>query len=228
MMRTDPKAAFERLPLVAAADPAAFEGMLFHLEKSTEYYVESNGVDSPIFSLTVVDLPTVSTSWISNTASRPTPVCAAQAVKAAATSRRIRGTEVLLHITPTMATPSGRILLNDGASQPLTTQADGTLTGSFKIDRAGVLQDRADGSARREGGRVAAVHDRRHRRSAAGGALQQAGTRHAGEPGRRAVRSRRAPTTTSASSSCSCSTRSTAAPEKTVHAVRRREAADRK
>ena len=36
-----------------------------------------------------------------------------------------------------MTTPGGRILLNDGAAQPLTTQADGSLTGSFKIDRQG-------------------------------------------------------------------------------------------
>jgi len=36
-----------------------------------------------------------------------------------------------------MAAPSGRILLNDGASAPLTTQSDGSLTGSFRIDRQG-------------------------------------------------------------------------------------------
>src|SRR6185295_803974 len=41
------------------------------------------------------------------------------------------------HIVPTMAAPSGRIILADGASQPLTTQSDGTLTGSFKITGQG-------------------------------------------------------------------------------------------
>src|SRR5262245_37248440 len=40
MMRADSKSAWERLPLVAAADPSTFEGVLFHLEKSTEYLVE--------------------------------------------------------------------------------------------------------------------------------------------------------------------------------------------
>jgi DNA-directed RNA polymerase subunit F len=49
----------------------------------------------------------------------------------------IRGTEVRLHITPTMAAPAGRILLNDGAASPLTTQSDGSLTGSFRIDKQG-------------------------------------------------------------------------------------------
>ena len=36
-----------------ARDPGTFEGMLFHLEKATEYYVESNGVQSPTFTLAV-------------------------------------------------------------------------------------------------------------------------------------------------------------------------------
>src|SRR5213078_3681094 len=47
------------------------------------------------------------------------------------------GTEVQLRITPTMAAPGGRILLNDGAAAPLSAQSDGTLTGAFRIERQG-------------------------------------------------------------------------------------------
>src|SRR5712671_5111590 len=39
MARSSQGAQFERIPLVAGASPAVFEGMLFHLDKSTEYYV---------------------------------------------------------------------------------------------------------------------------------------------------------------------------------------------
>src|SRR6185436_12985499 len=60
MMRTAPNAPFEKLPLVPGAEPGSFDGVLFHLDKTTEYLVESNGVRSPIFSLAVVNLPTVS------------------------------------------------------------------------------------------------------------------------------------------------------------------------
>src|SRR5258705_3036711 len=59
MMRTEPNGSFDRVPLIAGAQPGTFEGMLFHLEKPTEYYVESNGVRSGRFTLAVVDLPTV-------------------------------------------------------------------------------------------------------------------------------------------------------------------------
>src|SRR6476646_4451419 len=59
MMRGAPTAPFERVPLIAGQQPGTFEGVLFHLEKPTEYYVESNGVRSEKFTLAVVELPTV-------------------------------------------------------------------------------------------------------------------------------------------------------------------------
>jgi hypothetical protein len=141
MMRSSPGAPFERVPLVAAAgaDAAAvgtFEGMLFHLEKPTDYYVESNGVRSPMFTLSVVDLPTVSQLDIEYHFPAYTGL-APRKVDDGGDVAAIRGTEVQLHITPTMAAPGGRILLNDGASAPLSTENDGTLTGSFKIERQG-------------------------------------------------------------------------------------------
>jgi Domain of unknown function (DUF4175) len=141
MMRSSPGAPFERVPLVAAtgADsttPGAFEGMLFHLEKPTDYYVESNGVRSPMFTLAVVDLPTVSQLDIEYRFPAYTGL-APRTVEDGGDVAAIRGTEVRLRITPSMAAPGGRILLNDGAAAPLTTGGDGTLTGSFKIDRQG-------------------------------------------------------------------------------------------
>ena len=136
MMRTSPGASFERVPLVPTSDPIAFEGMLFHLDKATEYYVESNGVNSPTFSMSVLDLPTVKELELeyhfpAYTALPPRKVETGGDVAA------LKGTEVRVRVVPTMATPGGSILLNDSASSALTTQADGSLTGSFKIERQG-------------------------------------------------------------------------------------------
>jgi hypothetical protein len=58
MVRKTPTEAFERLPLVAAG-PDRFEGMVFDLAGPVDYYVESAGVRSPVFTLKVVDLPYV-------------------------------------------------------------------------------------------------------------------------------------------------------------------------
>jgi len=139
MMRTDPNAAFERVPLIQSTteeNAGGFEGVLFHLEKPIEYYVESNGVLSSKFKLEVVDLPTVQQldleyRFPAYTGLQPRKVDGGGDVAA------IRGTDVLLTITPTMKAPSGRIMLNDGNALPLAVQPDGTLTGSFAIKRQG-------------------------------------------------------------------------------------------
>src|SRR4051794_7175768 len=135
MMRAGANGSFDRVPLIASTQPGAFEGMLFHLEKETEYYVESNGVRSGKFTLSVVDLPTVKDldleyRFPAYTGLAPRP---AEGGDVAA----IRGTEVVLHVVPTMATPDGKILLSEGGALPLTRQADGSLTGSFPIKTQG-------------------------------------------------------------------------------------------
>jgi hypothetical protein len=141
MMRSSPGAPFERVPLVAAAGsdnttPGQFEGMLFHLDKQTDYYVESNGVRSAMFTLSVVDLPTVAQLDLEYHFPAYTGL-APRTVEDGGDVAAIRGTEVRLRITPTMAAPGGRILLNDGGAATLTTQGDGALTGSFKIEHQG-------------------------------------------------------------------------------------------
>ena len=185
--------------------PGAFEGMLFHLEKPTEYYVESNGVRSPTFTLAVVDLPTVKQLDLEYRFPAYTGLAPRKAEGGDVAA--IRGTDVVAarHADDDDA---GRA---DSAERRRRAAADAA--GRRNADRQlhdqgpGLLPHRAHRSARREGRRVAAVHDRRHRRSGAVGPLHQAGPRHAGEPGRGAVprsarrrRLRRA-------SRCSCSTR---------------------
>src|SRR6185436_12347887 len=135
MMRTAANLPYDRVPLIAGAEPGTFEGMLFHLEKETEYFVESNGVHSGTFKLSVVNLPTVSGLEVEYRfpAYTSLPPRKAEGGDVAA----IRGTEVVLRVVPTMTTPDGRIVLSEGAAQPLVRQADGSLAGSFKIDKQG-------------------------------------------------------------------------------------------
>jgi hypothetical protein len=132
MVRNDPEGQFERVPLVASGEGGMFEGMLFHLEKSSDYYVESNGVRSGTFKLDVVDLPTVDKlameyRFPAYTGLEPRTVDPGGDVAA------IKGTEVRLKITPTMTTPGGRIILNEKDSLPLSKEADGTFTANFTV-----------------------------------------------------------------------------------------------
>ena len=135
MMRAAATGSFDRVPLIASAQAGAFEGMLFHLEKQTEYYVESNGVRSATFTFEVVDLPTVSQLDLEYRFPAYTGLAPRKADGGDVAA--IRGTNVMLRIVPTMTTPDGKILLSDGGAMPLTRQADGSLTGSFPIKSQG-------------------------------------------------------------------------------------------
>src|SRR5262245_636759 len=146
MMRSSSNQPFDRVPLIASADGTAFEGMLFHLEKPTEYYVESNGVTSAKFNLEVVNLPTVQSMDLEYHFPAYTNLPPRQ-IENGGDVAAIKGTSVQLHVKPTMKTPGGRILLQDGSSQPLTTQADGTLTGAFTISEQGFYKIELTGPA---------------------------------------------------------------------------------
>src|SRR5204862_25119 len=129
-------AQFERIPLVAGAHPTEFEGMLFHLDKSTHYYVESNGVKSPEYELSVLDLPTVGKLELEYhfPAYTGLPV---QKIDVGGDVAALRGTEVWLKVTPTMSAPDGKIDVNDADGGRQAQQGDGTLTGKYTIKDEG-------------------------------------------------------------------------------------------
>jgi hypothetical protein len=146
-MRSEANGAFERVPLVPSSDPALFEGIIFHVEKTFDYYVESNGVRAPaegFYTMTVVDLPTVAKLELEYRYPAYTGL-PPQKIDNGGDVAALRGTEVVLHVVPTMSTPKGRILLNESDSRPLTRQADGSLTGSFVIDKQGFYRIELEG-----------------------------------------------------------------------------------
>ena len=143
-MRSGSEGAWERVPLVPTADPLVFEGILFHLEKPIDYRVIANGVESKLFTMTLVDLPTVSKMELEYRYPAYTGL-PPQKIENGGDVAALRGTEVFLHITPSMNTPSGKILVNESESRPLTRQADGSLTGSFTIDKQGFYRIELEG-----------------------------------------------------------------------------------
>jgi hypothetical protein len=144
-MRGGSAGAFERVPLVpSSSDPGSFEGILFHLDKSIDYYVVSNGVSSPIFTMTLVDLPTVAKLELEYRFPAYTGL-PPQKIENGGDVAALRGTEVALRVVPTMNAPSGRILLNESDAKPLLRQSDGSLTGSFVIDHQGFYRIELEG-----------------------------------------------------------------------------------
>ena len=132
-----------------------------------EYFVEADGVRSPTFTMKVVDLPTVDNAR----ARVPLPGLHRPArrrrSKTAATSRRCAAPKCACTITPTMATPGGQMHARTRrgvaarrrsrtARSPAASRS--TRTASTASSSTGPHGEKVDG--------VAAVHDRRARRSA--------------------------------------------------------------
>ncbi len=137
--------AFDRVPMVRAEN-GAYDGMLFDLAHGIDYYVEAAGVRSPSFTLKVVELPYVKQLNLEYRFPAYTGL-APRTIEDGGDVATLRGTEVRLHIQPTMATPGGRVVMHDGTTSPLTSNPDGTLAGAFTATASGFYRLELDGPA---------------------------------------------------------------------------------
>jgi hypothetical protein len=135
MLRRVSTSTFEALPLVRGED-GRYEGMVFDVAASLEYFVEAEGVRSAVFTLNVVDVPYVQRLELEYRFPAYTGL-EPQKIEDGGDIAVLRGTDVHLRVFPTMKTSGGRIALNEKESAALALQADGTLTGVFKADRDG-------------------------------------------------------------------------------------------
>ncbi len=145
VMRKSPAAAYDRVPMVRAEN-GAYDGMLFDLAEGLEYYIEAAGVRSRAFTLKVVELPYVKQldlvyHFPSYTGLAP------RTIEDGGDVATLRGTDVRIKIQSTMAVQSGRIVMNDGTSSPLTPNGDGTLAGGFTAAENGFYRVELDGPA---------------------------------------------------------------------------------
>jgi hypothetical protein len=136
MIRKNPTAAFEAMPLIRG-ESGAYEGLLFDVAAPIDYYVQANGVQSPTFQLKVVDVPyaqriELEYHFPAYTGLEP------QKIEDGGDIAVLKGTEVRLRVFPTMKTPGGNVALNEKQSIPLAfPDADGALAASFKAETDG-------------------------------------------------------------------------------------------
>lgn len=135
LIRKSSSAAFERVPMVKGEN-GAYEGMLFDLAEPLDYLVEAAGVRSPVFNLNVVELPYVKKLDLEFTYPAYTGL-APRKIEDGGDVAVLKGTNVRVTITPTMASKGGRVVLGDKESVPLAANADGTLMAQFTAQHDG-------------------------------------------------------------------------------------------
>lgn len=147
LVRTGADSMFARVPMVApGADSSTFEVMLFTLREDAEYFVEAGDVRSRVHRITVADLPYVERLALEYRFPAYTDL-PPQIVEEGGDVAALRGTTVIVTATPTVPVTGGRIVVEGGATQAMTLNPDGTLSGEFTIERAGFYHIELDAGA---------------------------------------------------------------------------------
>ena len=127
---------WERVPMGPGADSTRFTARLFDIGEDAEYYVESNGVRSAPFRLTVKDLPAVRRLDLELRFPAYTGLAPEQ-LEDAGDIAAVRGTSATLRVRANRAVRGGRIMLDGDSSVALVAVDDSTLTGTLKIRNDG-------------------------------------------------------------------------------------------
>src|SRR5438067_891020 len=125
---------FEHVPMVFNQDTKSFDGMLFDLPGSIDYFVESGGVKSSVFTMHAAELPYVKKLEMEYVFPAYTGI-APRRIENGGDIAVLQGTHVRMRITPTMKAPSGRILV-DGNPVALTPDGAGFI-GEITVNKDG-------------------------------------------------------------------------------------------
>jgi len=147
-VRTGEVPSFTTLTMIPAEEEGDFELLLFDLADHTEYFVESQGVRSPLFRLRVEDLPYVGKLELVYHFPSYTGL-APRTQERGGDIAVLRGTRVEVRARPTLPVPGGRVLLNDSIPVELAVGEEGVLVGEFTVRGDGVYRlelDRSGGA----------------------------------------------------------------------------------
>ena len=124
--------------------------MLFDLPGSIDYFVESGGVRSDVFTLHAADLPYVKQLEMEYVFPSYTGL-APRKIENGGDIAVLQGTQVRVRITPTMKAPSGRIAAGRAAARAADSRADGDASpATIPVDKDGFYRVELQGGPENE------------------------------------------------------------------------------
>jgi uncharacterized protein DUF4175 len=136
-LRGESRGGFDRITMLPG-NTTAFEILLLALNERTEYFVESEGIRSATHTIEVADLPYVDRLELEYDFPSYTGL-APRVIEDGGDIAALRGTQVTVHVFPTMITPGGRLLV-DGEPLELEDEGDGTWSGSLRVEEEGFYE----------------------------------------------------------------------------------------
>ena len=135
LIRKSVNTPFEHVPMVFNNDTKTFEGILFDLPASIDYFVESGGVKSSVFTMHAAELPYVKQLEMEYIFPSYTGL-APRKIENGGDIAVLQGTQVRVRITPTMKSPAGRIMVDGESAIPLVLEG-GVFTGTIPVTKDG-------------------------------------------------------------------------------------------
>ncbi|HEV7502065.1 MAG TPA: DUF4175 family protein, partial [Vicinamibacteria bacterium] len=139
-VRSGPAGDWKRWPMTTEPGTDGFRFVLFALDAPTDYFVEAAGVRSASFHLDVADIPYVKRVDVEYRFPAYTGL-SPQLVADTGDVAALQGTEVVVHVTPTMKVAGGRLQVDGEEARPLTAAEDGTLVASFPVQKDGFYRN---------------------------------------------------------------------------------------
>ncbi len=136
LMRRGHDGEWERWPMAPEDGSAAYEFLVFAVDRDAEYFVEAGGVRSTLHRVVVRDLPYVDRIDLEYRYPAYTGL-SPQREENGGDIAALAGTRVLLSIVPTMPVAGGALVVSERDTVPLTLGSDGLLLGELAIDTAG-------------------------------------------------------------------------------------------
>jgi hypothetical protein len=136
VVRADSTGEWTRLPMMRDRAEGRFTTRLFDVSRATEYYVESNGVRSARYRLSVSNLPAVSRLALDLRYPAYTGL-AAEHVDDGGDVAAVVGTTVTVRPRVTMPVRGGTVTFDDGTSVRLAAGDSGALSASFRVKKSG-------------------------------------------------------------------------------------------
>ena len=136
LLRSAGDSSFQRIPLTALEDGSQYEVLLFDVATATEYYVEADGVRSPLYRIDVADLPYVDGIQLEYDYPDYTGL-PNEVVDDGGDIVALRGSRVAVRANTTMPVASARILLDGGRNVRMRPGANGVMEGVITVAGAG-------------------------------------------------------------------------------------------
>ncbi|HUE96245.1 MAG TPA: hypothetical protein VMN39_06275, partial [Longimicrobiaceae bacterium] len=136
LVRVEGQEQFDRLPMMPRQDGPGYELRIFNLREPADYFVEAQGIRSPVHRVDLLDLPYVDGLQLELVFPEYTGI-EPQTIESGGDIFAPVGTRVRLRAVPTMPVAAGRISLSSGGRVPLALQEDGSLAGEFAVSRPG-------------------------------------------------------------------------------------------